>query len=221
MRSCFTCIRGPERSSTKVACRNCDDDLHLYAATKYEATTVLDTLAGFNEDRIDVVGQNGNTGDHYAPDRPSCFGQYMRGPTASERECDTCPMIEACRAETPPLIPMGRGTYDGILFITSPPPTPQETSAPHNSASGFLRRADQIMEERGKTYDAPAGERSMARTVQAFNAITSNDLTEAEGWLLMQLLKDVRQWQRPGFHQDSADDCVAYAALKAEALANA
>ncbi|WP_259384364.1 hypothetical protein [Bacillus thuringiensis] len=31
-------------------------------------------------------------------------------------------------------------------------------------------------------------------------------------------IKDVRQWQRPTFHRDSAEDCVAYAALKAEAL---
>ena len=75
------------------------------------------------------------------------------------------------------------------------------------------------MEERGKQYDSPGGERSMSKTVQAFNAITGHQLSEAEGWLLLQVLKDVRQWQKPGFHQDSADDGVAYAALKAEAKA--
>lgn len=88
-----------------------------------------------------------------------------------------------------------------------------------NTAPEFLRRAATIMEERGKQYDKPGGERSMGKTVAAFNAITGRDLSEAEGWLLLQVLKDVRQWQNPGYHADSAEDCIAYAALKAEALA--
>ena len=87
------------------------------------------------------------------------------------------------------------------------------------TAPEILHKAAAIMEERGRQYDKPEGERSMGATVTAFNAITGHHLTEAEGWLLLQLLKDVRQWQRPGYHQDSAEDCVAYAALKAEALA--
>lgn len=87
----------------------------------------------------------------------------------------------------------------------------------YTTAPEFLMRAASIMEERGRQYDAPGGERSMGRCVVAFNAITGHNLGEADGWLLLQILKDVRQWQRPGFHQDSADDCIAYAALKAEA----
>lgn len=88
-----------------------------------------------------------------------------------------------------------------------------------NTAPEFLHRAASIMEERGKQYDKPSGERSMGKTVAAFNAITGRDLSEAEGWLLLQVLKDVRQWQNPGYHADSAEDCIAYSALKAEALA--
>lgn len=88
-----------------------------------------------------------------------------------------------------------------------------------NTAPEFLHRAATIMEERGKQYDKPGGERSMGKTVAAFNAITGYNITEASGWLLLQLLKDTRQWQNPGYHADSADDCIAYAALKAEALA--
>ncbi len=87
------------------------------------------------------------------------------------------------------------------------------------TATEFLHRAADIMTERAKQYDKPEGERSMGKCVAAFNIVTGRDLSEAEGWLLLQLLKDVRQWQRPGFHQDSADDCIAYAALKAEAKA--
>ena len=84
-------------------------------------------------------------------------------------------------------------------------------------APELLTKAASIMEERGKQYDQPDGERSMGKCVLAFNTITGKNLTEAEGWLLLQLLKDVRQWQRPGYHADSAEDCIAYAALKAEA----
>lgn len=93
-------------------------------------------------------------------------------------------------------------------------------NVPPTTAVEFLTKAGNLLDERAKQYDQPGGERSMARTVEAFNAVTQRNLTEAEGWLLMQLLKDVRQWQTPGkMHQDSAEDCVSYAALKAEALA--
>lgn len=85
-------------------------------------------------------------------------------------------------------------------------------------ATEFLQAAIDTQAERGKQYDSPEGERSMGRTVQAFNAITGRDLTEAEGWLLLQVLKDVRQWSAKGYHHDSALDGVAYASLKAEAL---
>lgn len=85
------------------------------------------------------------------------------------------------------------------------------------TAPALLSKAASIMEERGKQYDKPEGERSMGKAVKAFNAITGQDLSEAEGWLLLQVLKDVRLWQRPGYHQDSAEDCIAYSALKAEA----
>lgn len=89
---------------------------------------------------------------------------------------------------------------------------------PMTTAPEYLRRAAEIMDERGKQYDSPDGERSMGRCVTAFNALTGRDLTEAEGWLLQQLLKDARQWSGSGFHRDSAEDCTAYSALKAEAL---
>lgn len=83
----------------------------------------------------------------------------------------------------------------------------------------FLQAAIDVQAERGVTYDKPSGERSMGATVTAFNAITGRDLSEAEGWLLLQVLKDVRQWQNPSkYHHDSALDGVAYSALKAEAL---
>lgn len=86
-------------------------------------------------------------------------------------------------------------------------------------AEQFLRNGADVLAERGKEYDKPEGERSMARTVAAFKAITGKELTEAEGWLFMECLKNVRQWQNPDrYHEDSAVDGVNYSALKAEAL---
>lgn len=87
------------------------------------------------------------------------------------------------------------------------------------TAVGVLQAAADHMQARAATYDQPGGERSMGRAVAAFNALTGRDLYESEGWLLLQLLKDARLFARPGWHQDSAEDCVAYASLKAEARA--
>lgn len=88
------------------------------------------------------------------------------------------------------------------------------------TASEINQRAMRHLLDRAKTYDQPEGERSMGNTVRAFNAITGKNLSESDGWLLMQILKDVRQWQNPNeYHADSAEDAIAYASLKAEALA--
>lgn len=94
----------------------------------------------------------------------------------------------------------------------------------HRKAVDFLKVAGEHMAARGVEYDKRGGERSVARAVAAFNVITGRAdtpgraLTESEGWLLLQVLKDVRQWTSPHYHKDSAEDCVAYSALKAESL---
>ena len=85
------------------------------------------------------------------------------------------------------------------------------------TAQQLLNKAAAHMQARAATYDKPEGERSMAATVAAFNIITGQALTESEGWLFMQTLKDVRDRQRTAPHQDSLEDGIAYAALKAEA----
>ena len=93
----------------------------------------------------------------------------------------------------------------------------EAVAVPKPKAAEMLGRAAALLHERGQSYDKPEGERSMARTVSAFNAITGRDLTEAEGWLFMQQLKQVRLFTRSGYHADSAEDNIAYAALMAEA----
>ena len=92
----------------------------------------------------------------------------------------------------------------------------EPAKTPGVTAPQLLEKAASHMRDRAATYDRPEGERSMAKTVAAFNAITGRDLTETEGWLLIQVLKDVRLFQHPGYHADSAEDGIAYSALKAE-----
>ena len=82
----------------------------------------------------------------------------------------------------------------------------------------FLQSAIDVQAERGKQYDKPTGERSMGATISAFNCITGYTLEESDGWMLLSLLKLVRQSQNPEqYHHDSALDFVAYASLYAEA----
>lgn len=91
------------------------------------------------------------------------------------------------------------------------------TSPVEVTASSLLNKADRIMRDRAATYDKPEGERSMGATVTAFNAVTGLELTEAQGWLLLALLKIVRDNQRDAPHVDSVEDFVAYASLYGEA----
>jgi hypothetical protein len=87
------------------------------------------------------------------------------------------------------------------------------------TAPDLLQKAAMLMAERAKNYDQPGGERSMADTITAFNAITGFKLKESHGWLMLELLKAKRLETAPGYHADSAEDKIAYAALHAEAKA--
>ena len=84
-------------------------------------------------------------------------------------------------------------------------------------APEILTRSAEIMAERAKQYDSPQGERSMGKAVAAFNAVTGQSLSEANGWLLMALLKMVRDNTTDKPHEDSLHDLVAYGALYGEA----
>jgi hypothetical protein len=84
------------------------------------------------------------------------------------------------------------------------------------TAPSILMKAHGHIADRAATYDKPEGERSMGKTIAAFNIITGKSLTESDGWLIMQILKDVRDRQTDAPHPDSLEDCTAYSALKAE-----
>lgn len=84
------------------------------------------------------------------------------------------------------------------------------------TAPQLLNKAAAHMQARSATYDKPEGERSMGATVAAYNAITGQQMTEANGWMLMTLLKLVRDNQRAEPHLDSLEDLVAYSSLYGE-----
>ena len=91
---------------------------------------------------------------------------------------------------------------------------------PEFTAPEMLNRASELMIERAVQYDSPEGERSMEKIITAFNAITGKDLSEAEGWMLMVILKMVRDRVRLNAHQDSCEDLISYAALYGECRMN-
>lgn len=98
------------------------------------------------------------------------------------------------------------------------PEAPEAHDAAIKTAPAILASAMAHMDERAKQYDAPAGERSMAATVELFNSLTGRNLTEVEGWKFMVLLKLVRAESAKGKAlQDSFEDAVAYMALAGEA----
>lgn len=92
------------------------------------------------------------------------------------------------------------------------------------SAVEILRKAADLIEERGKQRDQPGGEKSMASTVKAFWQIhgpailARGHMTETEGWHFMEVLKMVRSAYGV-FTPDDYEDKTAYAALAAEAAA--
>jgi hypothetical protein len=106
---------------------------------------------------------------------------------------------------------------DAVVYCR---PVQEATAAPAGlvkTAPDLLNAAAGHMRQRAVEYDRPGGERSMSQTVEAFNAITKGVMSESEGWLFMQILKDVRDRHSVNGHRDSLEDSIAYSALKAEA----
>ena len=133
---------------------------------------------------------------------------FAPGGVADQMVADSKEIGEAIeRHQQALLTPEQHAEIEGAL-----PSGPQAPTAP-----ALLDAAAKHMRDRAATYDKPEGERSMATTVEAFNAVTGRDLRESEGWLLMNLLKLVRSEQRGMPHQDSVEDAVAYSALYGEA----
>lgn len=82
------------------------------------------------------------------------------------------------------------------------------------TAHQYLQQSIEILETRSTERDTDT-ERSMKKCVEAFNMLTSSNMSETEGWLFMLLLKISRS--RGGcYKEDDYLDLIGYAALTAE-----
>lgn len=88
------------------------------------------------------------------------------------------------------------------------------------TAINYLNECMEVQKQRGEQYDSKgSGERSFAACATAFNAITGRDLKGSDICLVLQVLKDVRQYSDPTrLHEDSVLDKVSYSSLHAEEL---
>jgi hypothetical protein len=108
--------------------------------------------------------------------------------------------------------------YD-VRPIHTEPTIEAKVLAAKLGAPDILLAGAKHMQDRAVLYDAVDGERSIGKTVQAFNAISGHSLTEKDGWLFMENLKQVRSYQGK-FKLDNYEDLAAYVALRGECDAN-
>lgn len=90
-----------------------------------------------------------------------------------------------------------------------------ESKVYRQSAHGFLEEASETMKRRAALRDAEDGERTAAQIAHVFNAITGNDLSEADAWMFLIVLKIVRS-RNGKFNRDDFVDMAAYAGLLGE-----
>ena len=84
-------------------------------------------------------------------------------------------------------------------------------------APEILKAAADHIAQRAASRDLPKGERSMARTCTAFNALTGHKISTHDGWLFMVILKMARA--TAGAHNpDDYQDGAAYFALAGEEM---
>lgn len=84
------------------------------------------------------------------------------------------------------------------------------------TAYEILHRAAGHLHDRAAQYDQPGGERSREQAVAALNVLTGNELRTSDGWLLLALVKLVRDQTTDTPHTDSIEDCAAYLGLYGE-----
>ena len=121
------------------------------------------------------------------------------------RNLVTMPTVETYTEKTEPIISDPSFSEDDL-------PSSENKVTPHDcltNAAGHLK-------DRASTYGSPKGERSMAKTVDTFAALTDIKMSEEQGWMFMAILKMVRS-QAGDFKLDNYEDGAAYFALAAEA----
>jgi hypothetical protein len=82
-------------------------------------------------------------------------------------------------------------------------------------AHTFLEEASRAMKQRAELRDAEGGERTAAKIAEVFNAITGHNISEADAWMFLIVLKIVRS-RNGKFNADDYVDLAAYAGLLGE-----
>lgn len=146
-----------------------------------------------SESRIDIIGTDGNTAEHYM-DEALHQTARVHYETLAEK---------AAREKAEQILSAMNGAGVKEKTITT--------------ASDFLSEGLRILSERGKQYD-PIGTKEMSfdNVAEAFNCLTNSRMRGSDVCLLLALLKVVRQNANKDFHEDSAVDFVNYAALYSE-----
>lgn len=109
--------------------------------------------------------------------------------------------------------PQGYGPIGEALFVGAPQAV---TTRVTKSAAQIVQKAADEIAQRGQLRDKSDGERSMKRTVDAFNGLLGRPaLTEQEGWLFMCVLKMARATAGK-HHLDDYTDLAGYAGLAGE-----
>ena len=112
-----------------------------------------------------------------------------------------------------------------VLFVNNPfdkndpnnPSSYTDECTEEKDANYFLKKAVEILKERGKERDVEK-ERSMARIVSVYNALTGQSMSVEDGWKFMAILKLVRIQIKP--HEDGFLDALSYIALWGEEFFN-
>lgn len=84
-------------------------------------------------------------------------------------------------------------------------------------APDILETSVAILNKRGQQRDKPNGERSMEDVIKCFNIMRKKDLKTSDGWLIMELVKQVRSCHGE-FDIDHYFDGAAYCALRGEEM---
>lgn len=85
-------------------------------------------------------------------------------------------------------------------------------------AHEILEDCKQVLIERGKQRDKPNGERSMNLCVRLFQLRTGVELSEQQGWLFMECLKQAREANGTVDNPDDITDQINYLALRLESM---
>lgn len=90
------------------------------------------------------------------------------------------------------------------------------TNDDRHDATSLMAAGIVKINQRAITHDKGDGERSMAATVEAFNALTGCDLNESEGWVFLMVSKMAIGCQGGPFNPKTYSDLASFAGLTGE-----